>query len=134
MERLIGKSHTLIIGKIEGRRRRGRQNEMAGWHHRLNRHEFEQTPGLHAVHGAAKSPRPLSIERLNNLQDPVLKVIASMATRGRPKPGYQSQSRQLWFPILQKGNFEQGHGRMKPEEQKPLPHPDPGPSSALPVV
>jgi len=50
---------------------------------------------LHAVHGVAKSPMPLSIERLNNLQDSVLKVIASMATRGRPKPGYQSQSRQL---------------------------------------
>ena len=87
---------------------------------------------LHAVHGVAESD---AFERLNNLQDPVLTVRTSMATRGRPKPGYQFQSRQLWFPILQNGNFEQGHGRMKPEEQKPpLPHPDPGPSSALPVV
>ena len=24
---------TLMLGKIEGRRRRGRQNEMVGWHH-----------------------------------------------------------------------------------------------------
>ena len=32
--------------KIEGRKRRGRQdNEMVGWHYRLNAHEFEQTPG-----------------------------------------------------------------------------------------
>ena len=33
---------TLMLGKIEGRRRRGRQEgEMVGWYHRLNGHEFE---------------------------------------------------------------------------------------------
>ena len=32
---------TLMLGKIEGRRRRRRQDEMVGWHHRLNGHEFE---------------------------------------------------------------------------------------------
>ena len=37
---------TLMLGKIEGRRRRGRQDEMAGWHHRLDGHEFEWTPGF----------------------------------------------------------------------------------------
>ena len=31
---------TLMLGKIEGRRRRARQDEMVGWHHRLNGHEF----------------------------------------------------------------------------------------------
>ena len=36
---------TLMLGKIEGRRRRGRQDEMVGWHHRPNGHEFEQAPG-----------------------------------------------------------------------------------------
>ena len=30
---------TLILGKIEGRRRRA-EDEMAGWHHRHNGHEF----------------------------------------------------------------------------------------------
>ena len=34
-----------MLGKIEGRRRRDRQNEMVGWHHQLDGHEFEQTPG-----------------------------------------------------------------------------------------
>ena len=34
---------TLILGKVEGRRRRGRQRMR--WHHWLNGHEFEQTPG-----------------------------------------------------------------------------------------
>ena len=32
---------TLMLGGIGGRRRRGRQDEMAGWHHQLNGHEFE---------------------------------------------------------------------------------------------
>ena len=32
---------TLMLGKIEGGRRWGRQDEMVGWHHRLNGHEFE---------------------------------------------------------------------------------------------
>ena len=35
----------LILGKTEGRRRGG-QDEMVGWHHQLDGHEFEQTPGV----------------------------------------------------------------------------------------
>ena len=38
---------TLMLGKIEGRRRRGTMgNEMVGWHHQLNGHEFGWTPGV----------------------------------------------------------------------------------------
>ena len=33
-------------GKIEGRRRRGRQDEMVGSHHRLNGHGFGWTLGV----------------------------------------------------------------------------------------
>ena len=36
---------TLMLGQIESRRRRGRQDEMVGWNHQLNGHEFEQTQG-----------------------------------------------------------------------------------------
>ena len=36
---------TLMLGKTEGKRRRGRQDEMVGWHHWLNGHEFGWTPG-----------------------------------------------------------------------------------------
>ena len=32
---------TLMLGKIEGRRRRGWQDEMAGWHHWFDGHGFE---------------------------------------------------------------------------------------------
>ena len=37
---------TLMLGKTEGRRRRGGQDEMVGWYHRLNGHEFEQALGV----------------------------------------------------------------------------------------
>ena len=43
MQRADSFEKTLMLGKIEGRRRRGRQ--MLGWHHQLSRHEFEQTRG-----------------------------------------------------------------------------------------
>ena len=36
---------TLMLGKIEGRRRRGQKRMMVGWHHRLDAHDFEQALG-----------------------------------------------------------------------------------------
>ena len=36
-----------MLGKTEGRRRRGMtEDEMVGWHHRCDGHEFEQIPGV----------------------------------------------------------------------------------------
>ena len=35
---------TPMLGKTEGRRK-ATEDEMVGWHHRLNGHEFVQTPG-----------------------------------------------------------------------------------------
>ena len=41
MQRADSFEKTLMLGKMEGRRRRGRQeNEMVGWHHQFNGHEF----------------------------------------------------------------------------------------------
>ena len=37
---------TLMLGKIEGGRRRGQQYETVGSHHQLNGHEFESTLGV----------------------------------------------------------------------------------------
>ena len=45
MRRADSLEKTLMLGKIEGRRKRGPEVEMVGWHHPLNGHEFEQTPG-----------------------------------------------------------------------------------------
>ena len=47
---------TLMLGKIEGRRRRGLQ--MVGWHHRLDGHGFEQTPGDGEGQGSLVSCSP----------------------------------------------------------------------------
>ena len=36
-----------MLGKSEGRKEKGTtEDEMAGWHQRLNGHEFERTPGV----------------------------------------------------------------------------------------
>ena len=52
----------LMLGKIKGKRNREEEDEMVGWHHRLNGHEFKQAretvkgrEAWHAaVHGVAK--------------------------------------------------------------------------------
>ena len=43
---------TLMLEKIEGRRRRGRQDEKVGWHHQLDGHEFEQALGVGGGQGS----------------------------------------------------------------------------------
>ena len=44
-----------MLGKVEGRRRRGQQDEMAGWHHWLDGHEFEWTLGWKGRPGVLQS-------------------------------------------------------------------------------
>ena len=46
MRRADSFEKTLMLGKIEGKRRRGKQDEMVGWHHRLNGHGFGWTTGV----------------------------------------------------------------------------------------
>ena len=36
---------TLMLGKTEQEDKVTAEDEMVGWHHQLNGHEFEQTPG-----------------------------------------------------------------------------------------
>ena len=46
MQRTDSLEKTLMLGKIEGRRRRGRQRmRMVGPHHGLNGREFDKAPG-----------------------------------------------------------------------------------------
>ena len=47
MERTDSLEKNLMLGKIEGRRRRGQQRiEIAGWHHQLDGHRFGWTLGV----------------------------------------------------------------------------------------
>ena len=46
MQRADSLEKSLVLWKIEGRKRRGQQDEMVGWHHRLYGHEFELAPGV----------------------------------------------------------------------------------------
>ena len=43
---LISLEKTLMLGRIEGGRRRQQQDKMVGRHHRFHGHEFEQAPGV----------------------------------------------------------------------------------------
>ena len=46
MQRTNSLEKTLMLGNIEGRRKEGEtEDEMVGWHHRLNGHDFEKTLG-----------------------------------------------------------------------------------------
>ena len=63
-----------MLGKIEGRRRRGWQDETLGWHHQLNGDEFEQTLGDGEAQGSLACCSPWghkesdTTERLNDEQ------------------------------------------------------------------
>ena len=46
MQRPDSLEKTLMLGKSEGGKRGRAEDEMAGWHHRLDGHEFEQAPGV----------------------------------------------------------------------------------------
>ena len=46
MRRVDSLEMTLMLGRIGGRKRKGQQDEMAGWYQLLDGHEFGWTPGV----------------------------------------------------------------------------------------
>ena len=52
MQRADSVEKVLMLGKVEGRRRRGRQDEMVVWQYQLHGHEFEQALGVGDVQGS----------------------------------------------------------------------------------
>ena len=74
MRRADSFEKTLMLGKIEGRRR-GWQDEMVGWHHQINGHEFGWTPGVGDGQGSLACcnswgrKESATTERLNELNE-----------------------------------------------------------------
>ena len=73
MRRTDSLEKTLMLGKIEGRKRRGvTEDDMLEWHYQLNGHEFEQTPRDSEGQGSLVCCSPWghkeldTTERLNN--------------------------------------------------------------------
>ena len=64
---LIGKDSE--AGKNEGRRRRGWQDEMVGWHQCLNGHEFEQALGVGEGQGSLVCCSPWGWKQLDGLSE-----------------------------------------------------------------
>ena len=60
-----------MLGKVEGRRRSGAtEDEMVGWHHRLNEHEFEKALGVGDGQGSLACCSPWKLQRVgHNLSD-----------------------------------------------------------------
>ena len=60
---------TLMLGKIEGGKRRGMtEDEMVGWHHRLNGHESEQAPGFGDGQGGPEFCSPRGFKELDTTE------------------------------------------------------------------
>ena len=49
---------TLMLGKIEGGRRKMTEDEMVGWYHQLNGCQFEQAPGDGETQGSLVGDSP----------------------------------------------------------------------------
>ena len=52
-----------MLGKIEGRKR----DEMIGWHHQLDGHEFEQAPGDGEEQGSLACCSPWGLKELDTI-------------------------------------------------------------------
>ena len=60
---------TLILGKIEGRRRRGQQRmRLVGWHHQLDGHEFEPASGFGDGQGSLACCSPWGCKELDRTE------------------------------------------------------------------
>ena len=59
---------TLMLGKLKAGGERDDRDEMVGWHHQLNGHEFEQAPGIGDGQGSLVCCRPWG-QRVRQLSD-----------------------------------------------------------------
>ena len=66
MRRANSLKKTLMLGKIGGKKRNeATEDELVGWHHRLNGHEFEQTLGDREGQGSLACCSPCGYKELD---------------------------------------------------------------------
>ena len=65
MQRTDSLEKTLMLGKIEGGRRRGQGDKMGGWHHQIDGHEFEKATGVGDGKGSLACYSPWSHKELD---------------------------------------------------------------------
>ena len=69
MQRADSLEKTLMLGKIENRTKRGTtEDEMVGWHHRLDGHESEQAPGVGDDQGSLGCCSPWGCKELDTTE------------------------------------------------------------------
>ena len=65
MRRTDSLERTLSLGKTEAGGEGNTEDEMVGWHHRFNGHDFEQAPGDGEVQGSLASHSPWGRKELD---------------------------------------------------------------------
>ena len=66
MKRTDSLEKTLMLGKIEGKEEKGvAEDEMVGWHHQPNGHEFEQALGVGDGQGGLACCSPWGLKELD---------------------------------------------------------------------
>ena len=59
---------TLMLGKLKAEKKGMTEDEMVGWHHGLNRHEFEQAPGVDDGQGSLACCSPWDCKELDTTE------------------------------------------------------------------
>ena len=67
MQRIDSLEKTLMLGGIGGQEQKGTtEDEIAGWHHRLDGHEFEQTLGESEGTDDPGGPQSIGLQRVGH--------------------------------------------------------------------
>ena len=93
---------TLILGKIEGRSRRGQQRMMIGWHHQLTGYEFEQIPGVGDGQGGLACYCPWGRRVGHNWATELkwLKILEKRFPKNPPIMKYQIRNLEVWRELV----------------------------------
>ena len=109
MRRIDSLEKTLIAGKDGQQEKKGvTEDEMVGWHHRLNGHEFEQTPGDSEGQGSLACCSPWDRKEYSGLTSfSLLTGLISLLFKGlsRDSQGTLLQHHSLKASILQHSAF-----------------------------